>query len=490
MLWFCARFTLAAFLPAATAGAAGAERATEARPLLLGNWADPTVLRDGGDYYMTHSSFEYQPGLLVWHSKDLRTWRPVSRAVVNQQGSIWAPELIRHGGRYFIYYPAAGKNWVVTADSPRGPWSQPVSLGVGHIDPGHIADESGKRYVHLSGGNAVEVSADGLKAITPPQVVYTGWPIPDDWAIECFCLESPKLLKREGWYYLTSAQGGTAGPATSHMVVSARSRSPLGPWENSPYNPVIRTWSRSEKWWSKGHGTLVEGPAGEWYVVLHGFLNGQRTLGRSTLIEAVEWTSDGWFRATGRRPAGWERPARAEMPMSDEFDSPGLGIQWQFHRRWDPGRFQLSGGALVLSGLGRDAGESQPLTVMPLHEAYEIETDVEVEGDAAAGLMLFSSPQAYIGLSIARDGQIRRPQQGIRRYRNTAEPNAGRKRAAFRIVNQRQDVRFYHKDETGAWRILQPSMEISAWGPVYAALFVQGEGKGIFRYFHYRGLED
>ena len=109
----------AASVPAATPSVPTA-RPTQAKPLLIGNWADPTVLKDGDDYYMTHSSFEYQPGLLVWHSKDLRSWRPVCRAVVNQEGSIWAPELIKHQGRYFIYYPAAGTNLVVTADSPRG----------------------------------------------------------------------------------------------------------------------------------------------------------------------------------------------------------------------------------------------------------------------------------------------------------------------------------------------------------------------------------
>ncbi len=475
---------------AAAGWAAEAPRPTEARPLLLGNWADPTILKDGSDYYMTHSSFEWQPGLLIWHSKDLRAWRPIARAVVNQEGSIWAPELIKHEGRFYLYYPAAGKNFVVTADSPRGPWSPPVSLGVGHIDPGHVVDESGRRYIHLSGGNAAELSPDGLQATTKPKTVYQGWPIPEDWAIECFCLESPKLVKRGGWYHLTSAQGGTAGPSTSHMVVSARSRGPLGPWENSPYNPIIRTWSRSEPWWSKGHGTLVEGPAGEWYIVLHGFPNGNRTVGRSTLIEPIEWTPDGWFRVPARWPAGWDQPARAEMPMSDEFDGAELGIQWQFHRRWDRARFSLAGGVLTLAGVGDDAGQSQPLAVMPLHQAYEIETEVEAEGAAEAGLMLFSSPAAYIGLSLTSGGQLRRPQQGIRRYRNTAEPQLGVKRVALRIVNQRQDVRFYYRDGEGRWRILQPSMEISAWGPVYAALFAQGHGKGRFSYFRYRGLED
>ena len=215
--------------------------------------------------------------------------------------------------------------------------------------------------MHLSGGHAVDMSADGLQAITAPKVVYAGWPIPQDWAVECFCLESPKLTKRDGWYYLTSAEGGTAGVSTSHMVVSARSRNPLGPWENSPHNPIIRTWSRDERWWSKGHGTLVEGPGGQWYCVLHGWMNGYTTLGRCTLIEPIQWTKDGWFQTADRWPSGWDTPAKVEMPMNDEFDGDRLGIQWQFFRHYDADRFKVADGNLTLQALGTHPGDSLPL---------------------------------------------------------------------------------------------------------------------------------
>ena len=473
-------------------------RTTQAKPLLIGNWADPSILKDGDDYYMTHSSFEYQPGLLVWHSKDLRTWQPVCRATMNQSGSIWAPDLTKHDGRYYIYYPAAGANWVTTADSPRGPWSPPRSIGVGNIDPGHVAGNNGKRYVHLSGGYAVEMSADGLRAVTRPRKVYDGWPIPADWAIECFCLESPKLTRHGGWYYLTCAQGGTAGPSTSHMVVSARSRGPLGPWENSPHNPIIRTWSRDEPWWSKGHGTLVEGPGGQWFCVLHAWMNGYSTLGRCTLIEPIQWTEDGWFKAAERWPAGWEKPVKVEMPMNDEFQGELLGLQWQFFRQYDPQRFHLGKERLTLKGVGTDPGDSLPLCVMPLDRAYQIETEVEVEGGATGGLMLFFSPEIYIGLSISEDGVIRRVQKAVQRYGGTQEPKVDRHRVALRIVNDKQDVRFYYRDAAGAWQILQPSQEISGanhnaiggWHAVRPALFAFGPGQAHFRYFHYRPLDD
>jgi beta-xylosidase len=470
----------------------------QAKPLLIGDWADPSILKDGDDYYMTHSSIDYQPGLLVWHSKDLRTWRPVCRATVNQDGSIWAPDLIKYNGRYYIYYPAAGTNWVTAADSPQGPWSPPQSIGVGKIDPGHVADDDGIRYIYLAGGYVVRMSADGLRAVTRPTKVYDGWPIPADWAVECFCLESPKLTRHDGWYYLTCAQGGTAGPSTSHMVVSARSRGPLGPWENSPHNPIIRTWSRDEAWWSKGHGTLVEGPGGQWYCVLHAWMNGYPTLGRCTLIEPIQWTDDGWFKAAERWPDGWEKPVKVEMPMSDDFHGERLGIQWQFFRQYDPQRFRLGKSGLTLKSVGADPGNSLPLCVMPLDRAYQIETEVEVEGGASGGLMLFFSPQAYIGLSISEDGVLRRVQMAVQRYDGTQEPRIGRRRVALRIVNDKQDVRFYYRDDAGAWQILQPSQDISGanhnaiggWHAVRPALFAYGQGQAHFRYFRYRAMDD
>ena len=105
-------------------------------------------------------------------------------------------------------------------------------LEVGEIDPGHVVGPDGKRYLHYSGGKVVGLADDGLSVTGELKKVYDGWPIPESWRIECFCLESPKLFFKGDYYHLISAQGGTAGPSTSHMVVQARSRTPVGPWEN------------------------------------------------------------------------------------------------------------------------------------------------------------------------------------------------------------------------------------------------------------------
>jgi xylan 1,4-beta-xylosidase len=208
-------------------------------PILGGDYPDPSVLRIGKDYYMTHSCFEYVPGLLIWHSTDLVNWQPVCNALNEYIGSIFAPDLIQHDSLFYIYFPvvkyegdqmAGISNAVVTAPSPEGPWSSVVDLEVGYIDPGHVVDDEGKRYLHLSEGHMVELARNGLSVKGKPGKVYEGWEYPDSFCVEGFCLEAPKL---------TSAEGGTAGPATSHMVVSSRSETPWGSWEHSPFNPVV-----------------------------------------------------------------------------------------------------------------------------------------------------------------------------------------------------------------------------------------------------------
>ena len=190
------------------------------------------------------------------------------------EGSAMAPDLLKYKDTYYIYYPAAGTNWVMWAKDIRGPWSLPVDLKVGGIDPGHVVDREGNRYLYVDKGEVIRLTEDGLATVGEKKKVYDGWKYPDHWDTECMCLESPKLNEHNGYYYLTSAQGGTAGPATSHMVVSARSKSVTGPWENSPYNPIVHTYSATDSWWSKGHGTLIDDVNGNWWIVYHAYANG------------------------------------------------------------------------------------------------------------------------------------------------------------------------------------------------------------------------
>ncbi|MFW5777309.1 MAG: family 43 glycosylhydrolase, partial [Spirochaetota bacterium] len=113
--------------------------------LFAGDYPDPSIVRVDDTYYITHSSFVYHPGLLIWESKDLQSWRPVGFAVDQPGWDIWAPELVHHGDRFYVYYYARsttgdgrGTNWVVHAPSASGPWSAPVQIPIERIDPGHV----------------------------------------------------------------------------------------------------------------------------------------------------------------------------------------------------------------------------------------------------------------------------------------------------------------------------------------------------------------
>ena len=275
-------------------------------PVFAGDHPDPTLLRDGDDYYVTFSSFDAYPGLVIWHSRDLVNWTPVTAALRTPIGSVWAPELAKHDGRYFCYIPARFADYrsiyVISADHIEGPWSEPVDLKLHrHIDPGHIVDENGVRWLFLSGGDRVPLAPDGLSVTGKAEHVYDPWRYPEDWVVETFAPEGPKIVRRGDYFYMVTAVGGTAGPPTGHMVIMARSKSINGPWENDPDNPVIKTWSADEKWWSRGHATLTlfEGPDEKWWMIYHGYENGYWTLGRQTLLEPVAWTDDGWIKPLG-----------------------------------------------------------------------------------------------------------------------------------------------------------------------------------------------
>lgn len=461
------------------------------KAILPGDYPDPTIVRDGDDYYMTHSPFYYAPGFLIWHSQDLINWKPICRAVPEYAGSAMAPDLIKYKGRFYIYYPAAGTNWVVWADDIRGPWSEPIDLKVGGIDPGHIADEEGNRYLYVDKGEVIRLTEDGLATVGEKRKAYDGWKYPEKWNTECMCLESPKLTFHNGYYYLTSAQGGTAGPATSHMVASARSKSITGPWENSPYNPIAHTYSADDNWWSKGHGTLVDDINGNWWIVYHAYAKGYHSLGRSTLIEPIEWTSDGWYRVKkSAATLGLNRTVESGMELSDNFEGTDLGLQWTFWKEYAMNSVSVAGESLVVKGKGTSPANGRLLLVTPTDKNYIVETEVTVGRENTAGLLLFYNEKAYTG--VVSNGKT------FTVYRNAGEkmelPNKIGNHFFARIHNQGHNVCMQISKDAREWITLVENLDVSQlnhnnFGGFYAlrpALVSLGRGSALFGQFHYR----
>jgi xylan 1,4-beta-xylosidase len=468
-------------------------------PIFPGDYPDPSILRDGSDYYIVHSSFEYYPGLLIWHSKDLINWTPVTNALHKYVGSVWAPDLVKYKNKYYIYFPANNRNYVVVSDSINGPWSDPVDLKIGNIDPGHVTDAEGNLYLYFSSGGYVPLSDDGLSVTGKIKYTYNGWPIPREWSIECFCLEGPKLTRRGDYYYLTVAEGGTAGPATGHMVISARSKSPFGPWENSPYNPIIRTEKNSEKWCSKGHGTLFEDTAGEWWMIFHGYEKGHYNMGRQTLLEPIEWTEDGWYKTPDRiktdepiiRPAGIA--IDEEFSLSDKFEGNKLKPLWKFFGEYDTGRFHLIDNSLVINGKGNSVGEGSPLLCVPSDHSYIAQVEMFIEGEAIGGLVLFYNPNAYSGILADKENIL----ANLRGWQFPTEKKVIENHVFLRLKNINNTVDMYYSIDGEEWNKIENSLEVSAFHHNVLSGFLSlrlglcsiGDGKVKFKNFVYKPLK-
>jgi xylan 1,4-beta-xylosidase len=480
---------------------------TYLNPIVSGDHADPTVLKDGDDYYMTFSTFSSYPGVVIWHSRDLVDWSPVCVALTRNIGSVWAMDLVKHAGRYFIYIPANGATgssvFVIWADHIAGPWSEPVDLGLaGCIDPGHAVGEDGRRYLFVNGIRRVRLRDDGLAIDGALEHAYTPWEYPKDWVVEMLAPEGPKITHRGGWFYLVSAVGGTSGPPTSHMVIAARSRSIHGPWEHCPRNPLVRTASADEPWWSRGHASLVEGPAGDWWMVYHGYENGFRTRGRQTLLEPIEWTPDGWFRALGgdlraplRKPAGG-RGGPPPFTLSDSFAGPRLAWQWSFH---DPApgegaRARFEGGAMTLAGKGTSPADCSPLAVIAGDRGYEATVTLEIGEHGEGGLLLFYSERMFVGVGFTRTRMLT--------FNYGQEHGWMRAEAATRTVNVRvrnvgDVVTFgYSRDGGTTWTQHPWQMEVSGmhhnvlggFSSLRPAIYSAGRGSIRVRDFRYRAL--
>jgi len=320
--------------------------------------------------------------------------------------------------------------------------------------------------------------------------------MPAEARIECVCLEGPKMIEHNGWFYLNVAEGGTGGAATSHAVVSARSRHADGPWEYSPYNPIAHTRSREERWYSVGHGRLVDTPEGKWYMTVHSYENGYRTLGRQLLLLPIVWTPDGWFRVpegiTAESAIPMPVPGSTQAPFadpSDAFSSKELGMQWAFWREYDPNRFTTGNGSLVLQARGASLAESGPLTTAVGAHSYTVEVELEADPGCESGLVLFYDPQHATGLILDSQGVAVRMANGYHERRELK----GVTRATLRVVNDRQELDFYYRLPGEGWLKAAASAEISGMHhnvlgnflDVRPAVYACGTGKATFKNFRY-----
>lgn len=295
-------------------------------PILRGFNPDPNILRVGDDYYIVTSTFEWFPGYQIHHSKDLVNWRLLTRPLdrisqLDMRGipdscGAWAPCLSYSDGVYYLIYTNVKSfdgqwkdtpNYLVTANNIEGPWSEPTFLNASGFDASLFHDDDGKSYLvnmlmdhrdnRFFGGIVMqEFDKSTLSLVGKIHYIFPG--------TEHGCTEGPHIYKRNGYYYLLTAEGGTS---YEHCMTIARSTSITGPYELHPQNPFLTAkYSPENPLQKTGHGDLVETQNGEWYAV---FLTGRPLsklgrciLGRESAIEKIEWRDDDWPYTTHGTP--------------------------------------------------------------------------------------------------------------------------------------------------------------------------------------------
>jgi beta-xylosidase len=350
----------------------------------------------------------------------------------------------------------------------------------------------------------VPLSADGLKITSPEKLVYEGWKYPEEWVVESYSQEGPKILQHGGWYHMVLAVGGTAGPPTSHMVICARSRSIHGPWEHHPRNPILKTNHAAERWWSKGHGTIVQGPNGkDWYMLYHGYEAGYHSLGRQTLMMPMRYTNDGWFEAAHAHesdplpsPTGGQKLPHG-MPLSDAFKGPHLGPQWSFFRggAQELNRVKVESGTLHLTASGTSPQNSSPLCIIAGDPAYEVEVDLSFDAGVQAGVLLFYSERLYAGVGVNEKAMM------LHRYgldqRPLVKPEGMQRSLKIRMSNRWHVLTLHTSHDDGkTWVKFPIQMDVSGYHHNVAygfmslrpALYASGQGTAQFKNFQYRAL--
>lgn len=338
-------------------------------PVLTGMNPDPSICRVQDDYYLVTSTFEYFPGLPIYHSRDLVNWKLIGHALstptsnplmgaASSVGGQYAATIHHHDGTFYVIgtnYGGKGSQGIsyVSAKDPAGPWSEPIWVGRWEVDPSLLFADGKTYYVSPDnkGGFLVgEIDLATGKFIVEPKKVAEG--------LGGSSPEGPHLYKIDDYYYLMSAEGGTG---YQHREVIQRSRSPYGPYEASPHNPVASNMSDpGSPIQAIGHADLVETPAGWWMVCLGIRPQGGafHHLGRETFLAPVGW-KEGWPKADGDGTVKPEYPAPA-LPAHpweagsprEAFDGETLGLDWNFVRNPHPEDWSLSArrGWLRLNG--------------------------------------------------------------------------------------------------------------------------------------------
>ena len=499
-------------------------------PILPGFYPDPSICRVGEDYYLVNSSFEFFPGVPLWHSRDLLHWEQLGHVLTRPSqdplegcrasGGIFAPTIRHHNGRFYMVTTnvSAGGNFFVWADDIRGPWSEPITIKQGGIDPSFFWDDDGTVYFQSTFGDingqcigqcVVDLETGEMLTETRPIWHGTGGK----------CPEGPHMYKINGKYYLMIAEGGTE---YGHMETIARSDSPWGPFESSPRNPILSHRDINPRTGipqGLGHADLVEDQNGQWWIVFHGIRPSQFMLhhmGRETMIAPVDWDKDGWPVVNGGKPI--ENPMTVPTPPNyqekpvdkawkDCFQGPELDCRWAYLRNPVLENYSLGNG-LTLRGTAATLDDCASPTFVGVRQGEfcsQVEVSLTVDQlaeGARLGLSVFHVPQHHYDLFVTRrEGQLcavlrRRVVDMVVESAPVALPEG--QPIQLRIDSARLGYTFYAgaagqplaQVGTGCTQLLSTEVTICTFTGCFYGMFAEGASQGTFQEFTFTPLPE
>ena len=476
-------------------------------PILTGFYPDPSVCRVGRDYYLINSSFVYYPGLPIFQSRDLVNWRQIGHVIdrpkqlpYERQGvsrGLFAPAINYRNGTFYVICTMidVGGNFLVTATDPAGRGSDPTWLHFEGIDPSLFFDDDGRAGILNNGAPVGTPLYDGHRAIwiqefdagarrlVGPRTLLVNGGV--NLSQKPVWIEGPHLYKREGWYYLCCAEGGTS---VNHSQVIFRSRQVTGPYVPWEKNPILTQRPLDGKApfavTSTGHADLVVGPDDQWWAVFLGVrpYDGRFSpMGRETYLLPVTWTDDGWPRIlesgqrvplTAKTPGGAELaptsvPLNGNFVWRDDFDRPDLSPLWIMLRvpaeTWwklrtvdGHGRLELTPREETLSGSGNPSFLAR--RVQHARFSASLSLDVPADQGVSAGLAVFQSENFHYFAAVKRNGDeatiyLERASGGAPAV-IAAVRLAGAKRVQFRVSALDAKCSFEYALSPGHWQTL------------------------------------
>ncbi|MFT4090079.1 MAG: glycoside hydrolase family 43 protein [Asticcacaulis sp.] len=416
-------------------------------PIVAGYYPDPSVTRVGEDYYLINSTFAHFPGIPVFHSKDLVNWTQIGNAIdrpsqlnfsnIGVSRGVFAPDIFHQDGTFYIVNTCVdcGGNFIITAKDPAGPWSDPVWFEFDGIDPSIFLDTDGQAYMLNNGPPIGEPLYDGHRAIwiqafDPKTLKLSGERTlivngGVDISTKPSWIEGPHLIKKDGYYYLIAAEGGTGD---QHSQVVFRSDNVRGPFVPHTGNPILsqRTLdpNRSHPVTSAGHAKFIQTQNGDWwatFLATRPYGPDLYNIGRETFLLPVTW-ENGWPRILedGKRiafvvdkpnlPAQPEAtPITGDFSYSDEFSEAALSPAWIGVRTPFEPFHNLKNGALILKptadAIGDTKGAPAFIGRRQQHHVATITTTLTYAPETAAdraGLVALQSDEAYLFFGLTR----------------------------------------------------------------------------------------